>query len=218
MKSERTNDASVAAELLMFDLDAGASGGFIVGIDEAGRGPLAGPVVAAAVCFDYSRPVPPVNDSKKLSEKKRETLYSAVTSCAVAWGVGIATHEEIDKINILQATFQAMNRALQSLTIPWSMLLVDGNQRIPHIDHSLQRTIVGGDAKSASIAAASIIAKVTRDRMMEQYHETYPQYEFVSNKGYGTKAHCENIKKFGLSTIHRKTFCNHLVMQTELEF
>ncbi len=143
----------------------------IVGVDEVGRGPLAGPVVAAAVCLDLNNIIDGVNDSKKLSESAREKLYDKITNKAIAWSVASASPEEIDKINILQASLLSMKRALEKINYNWEYVLVDGNQYVPGIDKCKQRTIVEGDAKSASIAAASIIAKVTRDRIMAEYHE-----------------------------------------------
>jgi ribonuclease HII len=193
----------------------------IVGIDEAGRGPLAGPVVAAAVVLDLENIIPGINDSKKLPAAKRELLYAQLTASARAWGVGEASVEEIERHNILQATFLAMKRALAAIKEPWSLALVDGNQRIPGIGDGAeasrtQRTVVEGDAQSASIAAASILAKVTRDRIMQNYHERYPIYDFYSNKGYGTARHREAIEEHGMCEIHRRSFCTQLVLQTRL--
>jgi ribonuclease HII len=190
----------------------------IAGIDEAGRGPLAGPVVAAAVILDlYNNPIDGVNDSKKLTAAKRDKLFGLITDTAEAYGVGVADREEIDEINILQATVLAMRRALECLDGRYDVLLVDGNQYISGVPRERQKTIVGGDAISASIAAASIVAKVTRDRMMDGYHERYPQYDFAKHKGYGTKRHVEMIERHGLCEIHRKSFCKKiLAAQTEL--
>jgi ribonuclease HII len=181
----------------------------IIGIDEAGRGPLAGPVVAAAVILDLSKPIDGINDSKKISPAKREKLFDAIRCGAKAWSVGQASHEEIDEYNILQATFLAMNRALDGICAEWSLALVDGNQCIPAIDRSLQVPIVKGDTLSASIAAASIIAKVTRDRIMEGHHRDYPGWDFAVHKGYPTARHRQRIKDLGLCAIHRKSFCTH---------
>jgi len=216
VKSERAAAGLRVEALRDFDLAMGGATQVIVGIDEAGRGPLAGPVVAAAVCFDYNREIPEVDDSKKLSETQREKLYAQIVERAIGWGVGVVDHEEIDKINILQATYKAMHAAVQQLTVSWNLLLVDGNRKIPHIAQDLQRDVVKGDAKSAAIAAASIIAKVTRDRMMDGFDARFPGYGFLKHKGYGTKAHCDYIKKYGLTTIHRRSFCSNLVLQTEL--
>jgi ribonuclease HII len=200
--------------LYLFDKDISDS---IVGLDEAGRGPLAGPVVAAAVVLDMANPIQGINDSKKLSAEVREKLYGCITEKAVNWAVGIASVEEIDRINILQASLLAMRRALESIKFPWKLALIDGNQKIPGIDPGLQQTVVGGDARSASIGAASIIAKVTRDKMMAEYNEKYPLYEFNINKGYGTESHRAIILQHGLCEIHRRTFCENLTAyQTEL--
>ncbi|GBU22385.1 hypothetical protein R80B4_02293 [Fibrobacteres bacterium R8-0-B4] len=189
----------------------------IAGVDEAGRGPLAGPVVAAAVILNLDAPIDGVNDSKKLTAAKRDKLFDLIIGTADAYGVGVADHEEIDAINILQATFSAMRRALERVDGRYDALKVDGNQYIPGVPRERQETIVGGDAKSASIAAASIIAKVTRDRMMDEYDKQYPQYGFANHKGYGTKRHIEMIKRHGLCPIHRKSFCNKITaVQTEL--
>lgn len=188
----------------------------IVGIDEAGRGPLAGPVVAAAVRLDLSNPIPGVNDSKKLSVQKRETLYDIITTQAVAWSVASVSPEEIDRINILQASLQAMKMALDTLDTQWSLALIDGNKPLHALPPDHQQTIIKGDGKSASIAAASIIAKVTRDRLMQKYHTLYSEYGFDSHKGYPTERHRRCVRKYGLSPIHRKTFCEKFLIQTEL--
>jgi len=202
--------------LYQYDIEQSALPGSVVemrlaGVDEAGRGPLAGPVVAAAVILDLrGSPIDGVNDSKKLTAAKRESLFDVIINTAEAYGVGVAGHEEIDEINILQATFLAMRRALEGIGDRYDILLVDGNQYIAGLPRERQKTIVGGDAKSASIAAASIVAKVTRDRMMDGYHERYPQYDFAKHKGYGTKRHVEMIKRHGLCEIHRKSFCKKI--------
>ena len=195
----------------------------VAGIDEAGRGPLAGPVAAAAVILDLDNPIDGINDSKKLTAQRRDKLYDAIVSSGCAYGVGISSPQEIDDMNILQATFLAMRRALDALgggKIPpasCGLLLVDGNQYIANIPRDIQKPITGGDAKSASIAAASILAKVTRDRIMEDYHKEYPQYGFAKHKGYGTKYHREMITKYGLSPIHRRTFCGNVIQTTLFE-
>lgn len=176
----------------------------ICGVDEAGRGPLAGPVYAAAVILPKGHIVEGVNDSKKISEKKRELLFDKIISECVSYSVGIATEKEIDEINILQATFLAMRRAVDGLAIKPDIVFIDGNRK-PGLDIE-EQVIVKGDAKSANIAAASIIAKVSRDRYMLQMAEKYPQYQFEKHKGYGTKLHYEMIEKYGISPIHRKTF------------
>lgn len=182
----------------------------IAGIDEAGRGPLAGPVVAAAVILPKDCLIEGVNDSKKISEKKREKLYDDIVANALAWGVGIVDNNIIDAINILNATRRAMHTAIEELTIKPDYILIDAEKRvdtngIPYLP------IIKGDALSISIAAASIIAKVTRDRIMREYDSIFPVYGFEKHKGYGTKAHVEAIKENGLCMIHRKTFCKKFV-------
>lgn len=181
----------------------------IAGIDEAGRGPLCGPVVAAAVILPKDKKIEGVNDSKKLTEKKRELLYDDIMNEAVAVGVGISEVDVIEKVNILNATKIAMKKAIENLKVKPDYCLIDGNQMI---DISIDaETVVSGDAKSESIAAASIIAKVTRDRMLIEYDKLYPEYGFAKHKGYGTKAHIEAIKKYGLTPIHRPSFCKKFV-------
>ena len=176
----------------------------IAGVDEAGRGPLAGPVVAAAVFFPKDVIIDGVNDSKKLSEVKREELFEQIHRAALSIGVGIVGHETIDSINILQATLNAMEEAVLHLSPSPQHLLIDGNQfRKNGIPHT---TIIDGDAKCFSIAAASIVAKVTRDRIMLKYDEQFPQYGFAKHKGYGTKAHLEAIRAHGFCEIHRRSF------------
>lgn len=208
---------SLSSELYRFDREKCGSGEVIVGIDEVGRGPFAGPVVAAAVVLDLSDPLPGINDSKKISASKRETVYELLVEHAVAWAIGSASADEVDRINVLQATFVAMHRALEALKNPWNTILVDGNKKIPQFDASVQECVVGGDAKSASIAAASILAKVTRDRLMTDYDQKYPVYAFAKNKGYGTKEHRLALRRHGISPIHRKTFCEKFVLQTALD-
>lgn len=185
------------------------SHGWICGIDEVGRGPLCGPVVAAAVILPKDSQILYLNDSKKLSEKKREELYDVIREEAVAVGVGMASPERIDEINILQATYEAMRQAIGSLKIRPAVLLNDA-VTIPEVEIP-QIPIIKGDAKSVSIAAASIIAKVTRDRMMVEYDRLYPGYDLASNKGYGTKAHMEALRSIGPCEIHRKTFIKNIV-------
>lgn len=177
----------------------------ICGIDEAGRGPLAGPVVVAAVIMPEDSFLEGVNDSKKVSEKKREKLYDEITSTAIAWGVGIIDAKEIDEINILNATKKGLTTALSELTEKPDIILVDALTGIDTLGIPY-KSIIKGDAKSYSIAAASIIAKVTRDRIMRQWEELYPEYGFERHKGYGTKAHIEVIKNKGICPIHRRTF------------
>lgn len=185
----------------------------ICGIDEAGRGPLAGPVVAAAVILPKDARLLYVNDSKKLSEKKREELYDVIMREAVSVGVGIASPERIDEINILQADYEAMRDAVSQLT-PQPDLLLNDAVIIPQLTMK-QISIIKGDAKSLSIASASIIAKVTRDRLMYEYDKMYPEYGFASNKGYGSKAHIAAIKEHGACPIHRKTFIKNFIEETE---
>ena len=176
----------------------------ICGVDEAGRGPLAGPVVAAAVILPPHIEIPGLNDSKKLSDKKRRELFPIIKEQAVAYGIGIATHEEIDEINILQATFLAMERALAQLQMKPEIALIDGNREK---DFGIPvQTVVKGDSRSASIAAASVLAKVTRDDMMLEQAREYPNYGFEIHKGYGTKAHYAALTEHGPSPIHRMTF------------
>lgn len=177
----------------------------ICGIDEAGRGPLAGPVYAAAVILPIGLEIKGLNDSKKISEKKREQLFDVICENAVSYSIGIATEKEIDEINILNATFLAMHRAVEGLNIKPDYALIDGNQ-YPKIPMITEETVVKGDAKSMSIAAASILAKVSRDRFMLEKAKEYPQYQFEKHKGYGTKLHYEMLTEFGPSPIHRLSF------------
>ena len=177
----------------------------ICGIDEAGRGPLAGPVVAAAVVLPKECEILGLNDSKKLSPARREALYKEIREKAVSFGVGVVSPGVIDEINILQATYEAMRQAVSALTVSPDRFLNDAVV-IPGIEAERQVSIVKGDAKSVSIAAASILAKVERDHMMEAYDGLYPQYGFARHKGYGTKAHMEAIRAFGMCPIHRRTF------------
>ena len=186
-----------------------AYAGRICGIDEAGRGPLAGPVAAAAVILPSDCQILYLNDSKKLSEKKRAELYQEITEKAVAWGVGLVSPARIDEINILQATYEAMRLALKKLD-PGPDLLLNDAVTIPGISLP-QVPIIKGDAKSVSIAAASILAKVTRDRLMQEYDRIMPEYGFASHKGYGSAAHLEAIRKYGPSPIHRRSFLTHIL-------
>lgn len=188
----------------------------LIGVDEAGRGPLAGPVVAAAVLLDLSNPIHGINDSKKLSAAKREILYKEIIDYAVCWSVGMASVEEIDRMNILQASLLAMKRALDAFSLTGSKILIDGNQLIRCIPPQHQCSIIGGDSKSASIAAASIIAKITRDRLMQDYHTHYPEYGFDGHKGYPTAQHRQKVLQYGLCPIHRKSFCKKLLTQVKL--
>ena len=183
--------------------------GYVCGIDEAGRGPLAGPVVAGAVILPEDCEILWLNDSKQLSEKKREVLYDEIMEKAVAAEVGIVESGKIDEINILQATYEAMRKAVNKLSVRPQVLLNDA-VTIPGLDIR-QIPIIKGDAKSLSIAAASVIAKVTRDRLMKKYDESMPEYGFASHKGYGSAAHIEAIKKYGPSPIHRQSFISNFL-------
>lgn len=178
---------------------------WLCGVDEAGRGPLAGPVYAAAVILDPERPIDGLNDSKKLSEKKREALYDEIVEKASAWSVASASVEEIEVLNILQATHLAMCRAAQGLELVPGLILVDGNRLPPDLP-APARTVVKGDALSETIAAASILAKVSRDRLMRELDRRYPQYDFARHKGYGTALHYERLREHGLSPVHRRSF------------
>lgn len=192
-------------ELRMAFDDVFANQQVLVGIDEVGRGPLAGPVVASAVILPPHIELLGLKDSKKLSAQKREVLYEGIQEVALAIGVGIVDSARIDEINILQATFEAMRQALSQIDVPYECILVDGDKEIPQVNGT-QHAIIGGDNKSASIAAASVIAKVTRDRMMEEYAKLYPDYEWESNKGYGSFKHYEGIRCKGITPLHRKSF------------
>ena len=182
---------------------------YICGIDEAGRGPLAGPVVAGAVVLPKGCRILYINDSKKLSEKKREELFDVISREAVSVGIGIVSAQRIDEINILQATYEAMRQAIQKLSVQPDILLNDA-VTIPGVSIR-QVPIIKGDAKSISIGAASIVAKVTRDRLMVEYDKILPQYGFASNKGYGSTEHIEALKRFGPTPIHRATFIKNFV-------
>lgn len=181
----------------------------VCGIDEAGRGPLCGPVCAAAVVLPLDFEIEGINDSKKLSEKKREKLYDVITENAVAYSVSMVDAKTVDEINILQATFLAMRNAVNGLSVKPDLALIDGNQK-PHLEIE-ERTVVKGDAKSVSIAAASILAKVTRDRYMIELDKKYPEYCFSKHKGYGTKLHYEMIEKYGICPEHRKSFLKKIL-------
>lgn len=185
--------------------------GLICGIDEVGRGPLAGPVVAGAVILPKNCEILYLNDSKQLSAEKREQLYDVILEHAVAVGIGIVSPQRIDEINILQATYEAMRQAIEKLN-PQPTVLLNDAVRIPQV--AIQQVpIIKGDAKSVSIAAASIVAKVTRDRMMEQYEEVFPGYGFARNKGYGSKEHIEALQTMGATVIHRRSFIGHFVKE-----
>lgn len=183
--------------------------GYVCGIDEVGRGPLAGPVVAAAVILPKDCQILYLNDSKKLSPSKREELYKVILENAISVGIGMASHMRIDEINILNATYEAMRQAIEKLSVTPQILLNDA-VTIPQVEIP-QVPIIKGDAKSVSIAAASIVAKVTRDRMMQEYDQLLPGYDFASNKGYGSAAHIEALKKLGPSPIHRATFIKNFL-------
>lgn len=182
----------------------------IAGIDEAGRGPLAGPVVVGIAIMPEDSMIEGVNDSKKVSEKKREKLYDLITQEAIAWNVGIADQNEIDEINILNATKLALTRAIEGLKIKPDLILVDALTNINTLGIPY-KSIIKGDAKEYSIAAASILAKVTRDRMMREYDEIYPQYGFSGHKGYGTAKHIAAIKEYGPCILHRKSFIKNFI-------
>ena len=183
---------------------------YIAGIDEAGRGPLAGPVVAGAVILPKDCLLEGINDSKKISEKKREKLYDDIIENAVAWGVGIVDHTVIDEINILNATRKAMKLALENLQVKPDYILIDAEKKVD-TNNIPYLPLIKGDALSISIGAASIIAKVTRDRMMREYDEMFPMYGFEKHKGYGTKAHVEALKEYGPCMIHRKSFLTKIL-------
>ncbi|MDA3861812.1 MAG: ribonuclease HII [Melioribacteraceae bacterium] len=185
----------------------------IAGVDEAGRGPLAGPVVAAVTIFDVNTIIPKINDSKKLSEKIREELYDEIISQAISYGIGIVHQKEIDEINILQATLKAMQLAVAELKTTPDLILIDGNKAFN--SNIPTQTIVKGDSKSFSIAAASILAKVTRDRIMVAESKKHPEYLWSKNKGYGTKEHIQAIKKHGATKLHRKSFLRNILEHQE---
>ena len=181
----------------------------VCGVDEAGRGPLCGPVCAAAVVLPVDCEIEGINDSKKLSEKKREAIFDVIKEKAIAYSVCMVDAKTIDEINILQATFKAMREAVEGLSVKADIALIDGNQK-PGLSIE-QRTIVKGDAKSISIAAASILAKVSRDRYMKEADEKYPEYQFAKHKGYGTKLHYEMIAEYGICDEHRRTFIKKIL-------
>ena len=183
---------------------------YICGVDEAGRGPLAGPVCAAAVILPEGCEIEGLNDSKKLSEKKREMLYDVIVEKAVAYSIAYGTLEEIEQYNILEATYLAMNRAIEGLSVNADFALIDGN-RVPKNITVPCETVIKGDSKSYSIAAASILAKVTRDRLLLEYDKKYPQYGFANHKGYGTKAHYDAIAQHGVCEVHRLSFFKNVL-------
>lgn len=192
------------SELTMWEIEDSLGLQVICGVDEAGRGPLAGPVCAAAVILPKHLQIPGLTDSKKLTDKKRRELFPMIQEQAIAYGIGLASESEIDEINILQATFLAMRRALDQLSVRPEIALIDGNRET---DFGLPvKTVVKGDSLSANIAAASILAKVTRDNLMVELAEKYPEYGFEIHKGYGTKAHYEALGTYGPCPIHRRSF------------
>ena len=192
------------SEITMWEIEDSLGLHLICGVDEAGRGPLAGPVCAAAVILPEHLQIPGLNDSKKLTDKKRRELFPIIQEQAIAYGIGLASESEIDEINILQATFLAMRRALEQLNARPEIALIDGNRET---DFGLPvKTVVKGDSLSANIAAASVLAKVTRDNIMTEMANQYPEYGFEIHKGYGTKAHYEALRTYGPCPIHRKTF------------
>ena len=195
--------------LYVYEREQRVCASFIAGVDEVGRGPLAGPVVAAAVILPSDYEITGLNDSKKLSEKRREAMDEIIRREAVSFGIGLISQDRIDEINILQATFEAMRLALEQLSPAPDMILADA-VTIPGIE-TRQLPIIKGDAKSASIAAASIIAKVYRDHLMIEYDSLYPEYGFARNKGYGTKEHINALKEFGPTPLHRKSFIGHFI-------
>ena len=205
-KSEATQLVIDCGEVSLreFDRIVSEKYGAVCGIDEAGRGPLAGDVYAAAVILDPNNPIDGINDSKKLSEKKRELLFDEITSKALSFGIGVATVEEIEQTDILSAALLAMKRAFEQLSVNAGIVLVDGDV-LPEID-GLVKNLKHGDARSEAIAAASILAKVSRDRYMKKQSEIYPQYGFERHAGYGTKAHYAAIDEYGICPIHRKSF------------
>ena len=203
-------------QLKKFDLKfIGNSNRILAGVDEAGRGPLAGPVVAASVIFDKDTNILGVNDSKALKESKRESLYDEITCKSISFGIGIIDNLEIDEINILQASLKAMKIAVNNMNISPDIILIDGNKSF-FIEKELH-TIVKGDSKSFSIAAASIIAKVARDRIMKNLAKQYPHYLWEKNKGYPTKEHINLVKKYGPSPLHRKTFLKNILSEETQE-
>ena len=192
------------SELTMWEIEDSLGLHLICGVDEAGRGPLAGPVCAAAVVLPEHLQIPGLTDSKKLTDKKRRELFPIIQEQAVAYGIGLASEQEIDEINILQATFLAMGRALEQLSVRPALALIDGNRET---DFGLPvKTVVKGDSLSANIAAASILAKVTRYNLMRELAQQYPEYGYDIHKGYGTKAHYEALRKYGPCPIHRRSF------------
>ena len=207
MKEKEEERLKALKEIDKEFFDKGLS--YVAGIDEAGRGPLAGPVVVACVIMPKDSMIEGINDSKKISEKKRDTLYEKILEEDVSYGVGIINQEEIDEINILQATKKALTEAVKSMEIKPQVILVDALTGIDTIGIPY-KSIIKGDAKSYSIGAASIIAKVTRDRIMREWDKVYPQYGFAGHKGYGTAKHMQAIREYGICPLHRKTFVKNI--------
>ena len=207
-KAERIEKIKEQAQF-MSDFDSLFGCSLLAGVDEAGRGPLAGPVFAAAVILPEGCVIEGVNDSKKLSEKRREELFDIITCKAVAWAVASEDEKVIDEINIRNATYKAMNKAVDALSVRPEHVIVDGDavkdMTVPHT------CVIKGDAKSLSIAAASILAKVSRDRYLKELDKKYPEYQFAKHKGYGTKLHYEMIEKYGVSPVHRKSFLKKII-------
>ncbi len=207
----------IKSDLYGYDAAIASVHGIIAGTDEAGRGPLAGPVVAAAVILDPHDIIDGINDSKKLSAVKRERLYDEIVSRAKAWAVAEASPQEIDKVNILNASLGAMKTSLDKMGVNWDLVLVDGNRNIKGIPDNRQVAVVKGDATSACIAAASILAKVHRDRIMMKLHEQYPLYGFDSHMGYPTEQHRRMLVMHGMSPVHRHSFCEGILSRAGMD-
>jgi len=212
-KQKQEKEINRIKGMITFDQNSIVAGQIVAGVDEVGRGPLAGPVVAACVVIDSSMVIEGVNDSKKLTQEKREYLYDIIVQNSLYCSIGMIENDVIDKINILNATFLAMTSAINFVSKELKndgkaldLILVDGNQKIRDLDIK-QQTVISGDSKSYAIACASIVAKVYRDRLMEKYDQKYPGYDFASNKGYGTSAHYDGLNNLGFTPIHRKSFC-----------
>lgn len=206
------------SKLYLFDKIHEEQYGTIIGTDEVGRGPLAGPVVSAAVILDLQKPIQGLDDSKKLTERKREALFPIIMEQAISVKIALCNNREIDSLNILKASLLSMYKAVEKTTVQWDHLLIDGNKTIPQIDVHLQETVIKGDGKSATIAAASIVAKVVRDKIMVAYHKLWPHFNWKKNKGYPTQEHREGILAKGITPIHRISFCESFMSQTELLF
>lgn len=217
MAKRLTPEEEAARVAAMWEIENSLEYNYIAGVDEAGRGPLAGAVYAAAVILPKGFIIPGINDSKKLSEKKREELFDVITANAVAYSIKSVDEKEIDRINILNAAFRAMNEAVTALSPAAEYVLVDGN-RIYGMDYVPHDTVVKGDAKSVSIAAASILAKVSRDRYITEISTLYPEYGFAKHKGYGTKEHYAAIEKYGPCPIHRMTFLKKFYENRDIKY